>query len=545
MERATMRTRHDGGENGRRGARWALALFALLAISTGTGEARALSTPALLDTLQHTSFNFFWTQANPANGLVKDRSTAGSPCSIAATGFGLSAICIGIDHGWVTRETGRARVLTTLNTFWNGPQGSGGSGIIGYQGFFYHFLDMTTATRTWECELSSIDTALLMAGVLDAQQYFDGADPLDVQVRTLADNIYRRVNWEFMRNSGIALRMGWLPGTGFATFGNWIGYNEAMILYILALGSPTYPVPTTCWNMWVSGYQWATYYGQSYVAFAPLFGHQYSHCWVDFRYVQDSYMRYRGLTYFENSRRATLAAQAYCVANPGGFVGYGANEWGLTASDDPISGYLAHGAPPAQNDNGTITPTAAASSIAFAPEIVIPTLHHFFDAYPQLWGPYGFKDAFNRSRNWWATDVLGIDQGPIIMMIENYLNRAVWARFMDNADIQTGLTRAGFLRTVDVADRPEGRTGLMTLAQNAPNPFQGAARIAYRLEQDGRVLLRLYDLRGRVVRTLVDGDLPAGDHEATVDGNGLASGVYFFRLEANGEQVRRPCIIIN
>jgi len=530
-----------------------LALAAVAALAPALAPAPAgattFTTPALLDTIQHAAFDYFWNEANPANGLVKDRSASWSPCSIAATGFGLSAICIGIDHGWVSREAGRARVLAALNTFWNGPQGSGAYGVIGYQGFFYHFLDMGTATRTWDCELSSIDTALLLAGVLDAKQYFDGADPLDAEVRTLADNIFQRVNWEFMRNGGYSLKMGWLPGTGFATFGNWIGYNEAMILYLLALGSPTYPIPTTCWNVWVSGYQWQNQYGYEYVIFPPLFGHQYSHCWVDFRYEQDGYMRWRGITYFENSRRATLAAQAYCIANPGGFVGYGPLEWGLTASDDPVSGYLAHGAPPAQNDNGTITPTAAASSICFAPEIVIPTLHHFYDAYaPQLWGPYGFKDAFNRTRNWWATDVLGIDQGPIIIMIENYRRQAVWGRFMKNPEIRTGLTRAGFTRTVDVAEGADGAIGaptLVALAQNSPNPFQGRTRIAYRLEHDGRVLLRLFDLRGRLVRTLVDADLPRGEHDVLLEGNGLSSGLYWYRLEAHGQEVRRQCVILH
>jgi hypothetical protein len=254
-------------------------------------------------------------------------------------------------------------------------------------------------------------------------------------------------------------------------------------------------------------------------------------------------MRYRGITYFENSRRAALAAQAYCIANPGGWTGYGETEWGLTASDDPLVGYQAHGAPPAQNDNGTITPTAAASSIAFAPEIVIPTLHHFYEDLPQLWCPYGFRDAFNRTLNWYDTDVLGIDQGPIIIMIENYRNRSVWNRFMQNADVQTGLTRASFQRTVDVAD--SGAPMLIALGQNTPNPFQGDAVVSFRLEKEGQVLLRLFDLKGRVVRTLADGPYAAGEHHVDLTGNGLASGVYFYRLEAHGQRLGRRCIIVN
>ncbi len=530
-----------------RAVRVIVVVLATLAATAAAAPARAttLTTPALLDTLQRAAFDFFWNEANPANGLIKDRSASWSPCSIASTGFGLTAICIGIDHGWISREEGRARVLTTLGTFWNGSQGAAASGVIGYQGFFYHFLDMTTATRTWDCELSSVDTAWLLTGMLDCREYFDTDEPLDVEVRALVDNIYNRVNWEFMRDGGIALKMGWLPGTGFANFGYWIGYNEAMALYILALGSPTYPIPTTCWNVWVSGYQWASYYGQEYVIFPPLFGHQYSHCWIDFRYLQDSYMRYRGITYHENSRRATYAAQAYCVANPGGFLGYGP-DWGLTASDDPVVGYQAHGAPPPMNDNGTITPTAAAASIAFAPEIVVPTLHHWFDDYRGwLWGPYGFKDAFNLSRGWWSPDVIGIDQGPIILMIENYLNRAVWARFMRNAAIQTGLARAGFTRTVGVAAGPGEQPPRIGLAQNSPNPFRGRAKVALELTADGPARLGLYDLRGRRVRKFVDSHLVAGKHVIEIDGQGLPSGIYFLRLEACGQKTGRRCAILD
>ena len=214
-------------------------ILTLLVFLWGAPAASAQTTDALLDSVQATAFQYFWNEANPANGLIKDRSTPGSPASIAAVGFGLSAICIGVDHGWVSRPAARARVLTTLQTFWNGPQGSGANGYIGYQGLFYHFLDMNTATRTWTCELSTIDTALLLAGILDAKQYFTQSDPDEIQIRALADSIYRRVDWEFARNFGPGIRMGWTPEGGYNGFGTWTGYNEAMIMYILALGSPT------------------------------------------------------------------------------------------------------------------------------------------------------------------------------------------------------------------------------------------------------------------------------------------------------------------
>jgi hypothetical protein len=514
-----------------------------LAIAASATGVEALTTEALLDTLQHTAFDYFWNEANPDNGLIKDRSTSWSPCSIASLGFGLSAICIGIDHGWVSREAGRERILTALNTLWNGPQGDGEAGYIGYKGLYYHFLDMTTATRTWSCELSTIDTALLFAGILDAKQYFDTGDPLDGEVRALADSITHRADWDFMRNSGVGIRMGWKPTTGFSGYGTWVGYNEAMIMYILALGSPTHPVPSSTWYTWTSGYDWSTQYGYEYVIFPPLFGHQYSHCWIDFRYIQDAYMAARGITYFQNSRRATYAQRAYCIDNPGGFVGYGENLWGLTASDGP-SGYGARGAPPPQNDDGTITPTAAASSIAFAPAIAIPALHNMYDTYgAQLWSTYGFKDAFNLTVNWWDTDYIGIDQGPIIIMIENYRTGAVWSRFMQDEDVQRGLVEAGFSEVTGIGDPVTGVQPKLLL-RNAPNPFRNATVISYSVSSPGQVTLRLFDVAGRPVRTLMDGVQPAGDYQVFLDGEGLANGVYYYQLEAGGVRAGNRCLLL-
>ncbi len=523
-----------------------LPFLLLPALITMPRPAAALTNEALLDTLQRTAFNFFWFEANPANGLIRDRSTGGSPASIASVGFGLSAICVGIDHGWVTRTDGRARVLTTLNTFWTGPQGSAASGTIGYKGFFYHFLDMNTARRftTWSnVELSSIDTALLLAGILDCRQYFNTSDPLDIQVRALADSIYRRTDWEFMRNSGVGLRMGWLPGTGFSGFGTWTGYNESMIMYLLALGSPTHPNPTSVWGTWFSTYSWQTHYGHSFVVFPPLFGHQYSHCWVDFRNKDDYYMRFKNITYFDNSRLATLAQRDYCIANPGGWTGYSGTLWGLTASDGPF-GYNARGAPPAQNDDGTITPTAAAGSIPFAPEVVIPTLHNFFDNYPLLWGPYGFKDALNPTWNWYATDYIGIDQGPILLMIENHRNEKIWQRFMTNPYIQTGLARAGFLDIVGVEEVPRPDRPRAFLFQNSPNPFEGSTRISFELAEPADVRLRLFDVHGRLVRSLADDRREAGVHEVLLDGRTLAPGVYWYRLETDGVEANRRSLVV-
>jgi hypothetical protein len=304
---------------------------------------------------------------------------------------------------------------------------------------------MNTALRAGTPELSSIDTVLLLAGVLYAKQYFNGASADEASVRSLADAIFNRVNWTFMSQGTDAVAMGWQPTTGFSTFGNWIGYNEAMILYCLGLGTATNPLPASAWSRWTSGYTWASNYGQTYTPFPPLFVYQYSHCWVDFRHIADAYMNSHNCTYFENSRRASLAQVAYAVANPNHEVGYSSNVWGLTASDGP-SGYGVHGIPPNGSDDGTITPSAAGGSIPFTPEYSLPTLRYFYSHYRRnIWTAYGFRDAFNLGVGWYDTDELGIDQGPIVIMIENYRTQKVWRMFMQNAEVQRGLQRAGFV----------------------------------------------------------------------------------------------------
>jgi hypothetical protein len=519
----------------------------LLIILSGTAFGQ-ISDNALLDTLQHTAFSFFWNEANPSNGLIKDRNTPGSACSIASVGFGLSAICIGADHGWVSRSAARDRVMTTLNTLWRAPQGYG-NGYAGYYGLFYHFLDMNTATRAWDSELSSIDTGLLLAGVVDARQYFDGVDSAETALRAVADSIYYRMNWDLMRNFYPGIIMAWMPGTGFLNYGPMMGYYEASIVYILAMGSPTFGVDASAWQYWTSGYDWGTQYGYSYVIFPPLFGHQYTHCWVDFRNIADDYMRAAGITYFENSRRATLAQRAYSIANPGGFPGYSDSLWGITASDVPGSlhggnTYMARGAPPPQDDDGTITPTAPIGSIAFAPEVVLPVIRNMWNNYrPQLWTQYGFRDAFNLGVNWWDTDIIGIDQGPIVIMIENYRTQAVWKRFMKNADVQRGLQIGGFLPVTSVASE-HVLPSRLELWQNFPNPCNPATTIRYVLPASQHVRLAVYDVLGNQVALLVDSVQEAGTHLAKLDGAGFSSGVYFYRLESQGVAETRKLLML-
>lgn len=458
------------------------------------------SNDAFLDYVQQANFDYFWYTANPTNGLVPDRASIGLGCSIAAVGFGLTAIGIGIDHGWISRTQGVARVLATLNTFLSGPQGPGTTGVIGYNGWFYHYLDMNTATRASNSELSSIDTTLLLAGILYAKQYFNGTNADETSIRTMASAIFNGVNWNWFAQGTNAVSMQWLPTTGFAS-ANWVGYDEAMIIYILGLGTATNPLPASAWPRWTTGYIWAAnYYDQAYVQFPSMYVHVFSHCWVDFRHIADAYMTNKSSTYFENSRRAALDQWSYCIANPGGFVGYSSNVWGLNASDDP-DGYALHaitGTPITGFDNGTIAPGAAGGAMAFAPDIALPTLQYLYNhGRTALWTDYGFIDAFNQSVQWYDTDEIGIDQGPIVIMIENYRTQRVWQLFMQNAEVQRGLQRAGFVSLPFVALTVQAQVAQNTLTLT----WAASAGTTYQVEYSPDLVTWFASPTGEVIAT--------------------------------------------
>jgi hypothetical protein len=431
--------------------------------------------PFLID-LEERTFRFFWDTANPRNGLVPDRFPSPSFSSVAAVGFALTAYPAGVDRGYVTRKEARKRVLATLRFFRNAPQGHAVKGMSGYKGFFYHFLDMKTGQRYEDSELSTVDTAIFLAGALFCQSYFDGDHPEEVEIRRLADEIYRRVDWQWAQPRAPAINLGWSPEDGFLEY-DWRGYNEAMLVYLLALGSPTHAVGPEAWSEWTSTYDttsWRTLFGQEFLNFAPLFGHQYTHVWIDFRKLQDAYMRRRGLDYFENTRRAVYAQQAYAIANPRRCNAYGATMWGLTASDGPgemkvghgesaraFRQYAARGAGDAEAyDDCTLAPTAVVGSLPFAPELAMPAMLDMHRRYGQyIYSKYGFLDAFNPSFDfnipvqsgrsipgfgWVGSDYLGIDQGAILAMIENYRSGMIWDVMRKNPYVRRGLTRAGF-----------------------------------------------------------------------------------------------------
>lgn len=439
----------------------------------------SLSKPqqAMMADVERRTFQWFWDSANPANGLIPDHYPGPSFSSIASVGFGLTAYGIGAERGYITRAQAVDRTLTTLRFFVNAPQNDSEDDASGYHGFFYHFLDMKSGKRFDRgTELSSADTTLLLGGVLFAQSYYDRDTAKEKEIRTLADEIYRRVDWTWMQPRAPLLSMGWTPGGKFID-SDWKGYDEGMLIYILALGSPTHAISDDAWPAWTRTYpkQWGRFYGQTFLNFAPLFGHQYSESWVDFRGIRDAWSRAHDLDYFENGRRAVYAQRAYAIANPGHWTGYGENIWGLTASNGPgditlnlpgkgerqFDGYTARGAGLDYiSDDGTIAPTAAGGSIAFAPELVVPALQAMQERYgDDIYNRYGFVDAFNpsldtgvqpkegrvvRGKGWFDTLHIGIDQGPIVLMIENWRSGFVWKVMRRNPYVRKGLQRAGF-----------------------------------------------------------------------------------------------------
>lgn len=430
----------------------------------------------VVNNLQRRTFRFFWHTANGTNGLVPDRFPSPSFASIAGVGFALTAYVVGVERGYISREQARLRTLRTLRFLAQLRQGPEEEGVAGYRGFYYHFLHMNNGERFGTTELSTVDTALLLGGVLLVQTYFDDDSRSEQEIRRLASRLYERVDWKWSLDGGKAVTLGWRPESGFIPF-NWYGYNEAMLLYVLALASPTHPIEPSAWDEWMKTYDdsWGTFSGQEFLAFGPMFGHQYSHVWIDFRGIQDRYMREKGIDYFENSRRAAYAQREYARDNPMRWRGYDGEIWGLTACDGPANTvqrfdneergfftYMARGtAAPQVVDDGTIAPTAAIGSIPFAPEIVIPTIRAFRARYGEyLYQRYGFLDSVNPSFTftdvplrhgrvienvgWVATDYLAIDQGTIVAMIENYRSELIWTIMKRNPYIRRGLELAGF-----------------------------------------------------------------------------------------------------
>ncbi len=502
----------------------------------------------LMEELSRRTFNWFWILADPSTGWIADRTGDSRPTnpvvSTAAVGFGLTAYGIGAERGYVTRADAAERTNRVLSALLAGRQGTQASGSLGYRGWYYHFVTPNERARAFGSELSSIDTGLLLLGVIFSRQYFDQPSAAEDSIRARAGRIIDRVDWPFMLNrSNNGVEAGWTPERGYIGF-QYRGYSEAIFLYLLGLGAPINPLPEASWSYWRGGYVKGStpWFAPNFVKFAPLFGHQYPQSWIDFRGLTSPELTDARLgpdyDYFENGRRATYASQAYAIQNPKGYANYGALEWGLTACDGPpnfgYNGYFARGAAgsPALDD-GTIAPTAAAASVAYAPEIVLPTLARI-KTVNRLYGPYGFRDAYNTTASWVDTDYLGIDQGPILLMLENYRSEMVWRMVRRDSQIVRGLRRAGFTGGYlagpsAVGDEPAAPT-TFALLPASPNPFNPQTAIGYQLSAVSTVKLQVFDALGRQVRTLVDETKPAGSYSATFDGAGLPSGIYLVRL---------------
>ena len=422
-----------------------------------------LSANAELILLQRQTFDYFLNEASPVNGLVIDKTAPDWPASIAATGLALAAYPVGVERGLMSRAAAVERTLKTLRFFWNSPQGPEPD-ATGYRGFYYHFLDMQTGRRAWQCELSTVDTAFLLAGGLTAGIYFDKKTAAEEEIRTLADRLYRRADWQWTQNNGDTVTHGWKPESGFIKY-RWEGYDEALLLYVLGLGSPTHPLAETSYAAWASTYEWMRCYDIEHLYAGPLFTHQLSHIWIDFRGIKDAFMRAKGIDYFENSRRATYVQQKYATDNPLKFAGYGHCCWGITASDGPgpdvvkVNGiarqffdYIGRGVPYGPDD-GTLAPWAVVASLPFAPEIVLPVIDSFIhELNLKSANPYGFKATFNRTypgksggpRGWVSPWYYGLNQGPVVLMIENHLTGLLWQWMRHCPHLVTGLRRAGF-----------------------------------------------------------------------------------------------------
>jgi hypothetical protein len=394
---------------------------------------------AFLEDLQHHSFNYFWEQADPHTGLVPDRARMdGSPldenhrnvASTAATGFGLTALCIGAERGWITQSQARERTLITLRFFANKA--------FQEHGWFYHWLDAKSGERRWKSEVSSIDTALLLAGVLTVRQYFRG----DKEIFALATKIYERVDFRWMLNGHpLLLSHGWKPETGFLK-PRWDTYSEDTILYLLAIGSPTHPImPASWYALWRDRYRYEGYEYFTTIG-VPLFMHQYAHAWIDYRNRRET--RGDRIDYFENSIKATLAHRAFCINLAYEFAGFGPNIWGITASDS-ARGYLAWGGPPRDPDiDGTVVPSAGGGSLMFTPELSVAALRAMKAKFgPKIYGKYGFIDAFNPNTGWIDTDVIGISAGIILLSAENAKTGNVWRWFMGNREIPRAMQLVG------------------------------------------------------------------------------------------------------
>lgn len=509
-----------------------------------------------LDMTQRATFRYFWDYAQPVSGLIRERLGSGETVTIGGSGFGIMALIVGAERGFKSRDLVKKRLLKILNFLTNQAQR--------FHGAFPHWLNGSTGQvipfSQYDDGADLVETSFLIQGLLTARQYFNGNDSSEILIREKITQIWQEVEWSWFRRyqSSYLLYWHWSPNYGWQMNMPIIGPNESMITYLLAIASPTFTIPAACFRYgWASSNNYVngrTFYGYKiFVGWdygGPLFFTHYSFLGFDPRNKKDMFCNY-----FLNNKNITLIHRAYCTANPNGWLGYNENSWGLTASDDP-TGYRVH---EPTNDNGTITPTAALSSMPYTPSESLEVIKHLYrNYYAGLWGEYGFKDAFNLTHNWFANSYLAIDQGPIIVMIENYRTQLLWNNFMANPEIQPMLDAIGFVpdSTTDV-DLSLIHFNDFELFQNYPNPFNSITKIKFVLPQSGveysNVTLKVFDILGNEVSTIFNGNLSSGEYEFNFNAKDLSSGIYYYKLnfihstsdnQSNRNELTKKLIVI-
>ncbi len=491
-----------------------------------------------LDMTQRATFRYFYDYAHPYSGLARERYGSGNTVTIGGSGFGVMALIVGVDRGYITRQQGRERMIKILNFLTNRAQR--------YHGVYSHWLDGETGTTipfsTYDNGGDLVETSFMLQGLLAARQYFDDSDTNEVKIRSMITAIWEGTEFTWYRRASFSpyLYWHWSPNYGWQMNFKLVGWNETMICYLLGIASPTYKILA---SSFAQGFASGSYLnGMSFYGYklwvgpnngGPLFFAHYSFLGFDPRGKKDAYTNY-----FMNNRNHTLINRAYCIANPKSHQGYNANSWGLTASDNPW-GYLAH--EPGSNDNGTIAPTAALSSMPYTPTESINTLKNLYRTHGnKLWGSYGFRDAFNMNQNWFASSYLAIDQGPIIVMIENYRSQLLWNKFMANPEIQI-MVDSLFVPDSTTAVRNEQKDDeSFRLAGSYPNPFVHSTVIAFTLDSDEAVEIGIYNLLGSKVRNISNRVFQRGENEVVWDGKDdnqceVGTGVYIYRIAAGNK----------
>ena len=518
--------------------------YRLTAVNFGDGESapagpvgatvRPFSDEELIDMVQAYTFRYFWNFAHPTSGLARERNTSLQTVTSGGSGFGIMALLVGMERGYISRAQGIARLQKITDFLAQADR---------FYGAWPHWMNGSTGNTipfsAFDDGGDLVETAFLVQGLLAARTYFDGTDSVETALRARLTTLWEGVNWNWYRKlTQQVLFWHWSPNFGWQMNFPLRGFNEVHITYLLALASPTHPVPASLYaNGWAGGspflngnsyYGWPLRLGSPYGG--PLFFAHYSYLGFDPRYKRDAYANY-----FERNYHHTLINRQWCIENPLGHAGYSATSWGLTASDDPLVGYLAHEPGSSDRDNGTIAPTAALGSMPYTPEASLAALKHFYrERGHRLWGPMGFYDAYNDNEAWYARSYLAIDQGPIIVMLENYRSGLLWDLFMANPEIDDALTAAGFVPDTT-------RVGLEAAALPLPltvypQPAQAQVWVQWEQPQAGPFRLDLYDGQGRAVGRSRQGQAPAGPQESALSLDQLAPGLYFLRLEAAGQR---------